>query len=106
PPAPDEEEARFRGRVREAGTRQPLPEADIRVVMEGGATFMSTTDDNGYFEMADVPAGRALITVAHTDHENYQTVEDLTDDDVVEVQYFLPRRSYNKFETVIRDRTP
>ncbi|MBI5494026.1 MAG: TonB-dependent receptor [Deltaproteobacteria bacterium] len=96
----------FLGQVREAGTKEVLPEAEVTVHLDDGTILAVTADDGGRFELRGVPAGRWMVHIAHPEHELMTTVEEFSAREAVEARYFLPRRSYNRFETVIRDRRP
>ncbi|MEW5853626.1 MAG: TonB-dependent receptor [Myxococcota bacterium] len=108
-PAPVEEEEKlvnFRGLVREAGTKRPIADAEIAVELGDGNVEVVATGKDGRFEMAGVPPGQKLIRISATGYEQMTTVEEFSEDEAVEAIFFLPRRSYNKFETVVRDRKP
>lgn len=103
-PDPEPPPVRFRGVVREAGSKRALPEAEVSVRAGDGEPVVVTADGSGRFEVRGLPTGEALVKVAHPEHETFTTVEEFAHDDVVEAAYYLPRRSYNRFETVVRDR--
>ena len=90
------------GIVRESGTKVALPEAEVTILPEDAEPIATTTDVGGRFELRGVPKGKHLVRVAHAGHEVFSTVEEFSDKELLEVRYFLPARSYNRFETIIR----
>jgi hypothetical protein len=50
------------GEVRDAGTRQPVVEAEVRIA---GVAGVAVTGDDGRFYFPDVPAGPATLLVRH-----------------------------------------
>ncbi|MEW5855553.1 MAG: TonB family protein, partial [Myxococcota bacterium] len=106
PPAPPTPPVLFRGIVRESGTKHALPEAEIAVELDDGTHLLANTSADGRFFLQDVPAGTHTVHISATNHERYQTVEEFQVNQLVEAVYYLPRSSYNKFETVVRDRRP
>jgi|GEM_PF-740045 len=106
PTAVVEAPVNFRGLIREMGTKDVLAEAEVSVVLDDETVLSTTTDARGRFELRGIPKGTALVKVAHTNHEVFTSLEEFSDNEVLEARYFLLRRSYNRFETIIRDRTP
>ncbi len=57
------------GRVRSLATQAPLRYAVVEVIMRSsGDPISAETDENGFYMLRDVPAGRRLIRVTHLDH--------------------------------------
>ncbi|MEW5847251.1 MAG: TonB-dependent receptor [Myxococcota bacterium] len=120
PPAPaptvtqlptEEEEPKllnFLGVVRESGTKAPLADAEVYVQVgspeEDTGEYTTTTGKDGRFELYGVPAGKHLVRLSATGYEQMTTVEEFSEDEAVQAIYYLPRRSYNKFETVIQSK--
>jgi TonB family protein len=102
PPAP----LSFRGIVRESGNKAPVVEAEVVVQFPGGEPLVATTGADGRFQLRGVPDGVGLVRVSATGYEAMFTSETFSSRELVEATYFVPRRSYNKFETVVRDRRP
>jgi len=50
------------GKVMVSGTSEPIAEADVAIVTTDGV-FEATTDANGQFTLADVPAGRQTVLI-------------------------------------------
>jgi len=95
----------FLGVVRESGTKAPLADAEIFVIVEEMDEPISTVVDKaGRFELRGIPPGKHLVRVSATGYEQMATVEEFSEKEAVKAIYYLPRRSYNKFETVVRDR--
>lgn len=59
-PAPDGGTARIRGRVVRADTGAPLP--GTQIVLGGPTVHTATTDDDGRYELAGLPAGRFVLS--------------------------------------------
>ena len=91
----------FAGRVVERGTRDPLPSAQV-VVGTGEGALETTSRDDGTFELADVPLGTQTVTVVVAGYEKYTVQEDFVPNRRTEVTYFVRRKVYGGFETVVR----
>ena len=93
--------APFSGQVRTQGTKEVLREAEVSVHLDDDTVLVKTTDAGGRFAFANVPLGRAMVRISHPGHEPYTTTETLRKDEALEVRYFVPLLSYNRFETVV-----
>lgn len=91
----------FAGRVVERGTRDPLPAAQI-VVGEGDDVREALSRDDGTFELAGVPLGTHPVTVVAGGYEKYQVQEDFVEGRRTEVTYFVRKKVYGAYETVVR----
>jgi TonB family protein len=91
----------FSGTLVERGTREPIAGAQV-VVGEGDAALIAVSDDKGAFELKDVPTGKQKVTAVSPDHVKYEETEDIVPGRRTEVTYFLRRRVYGGFETVVR----
>jgi len=91
----------FSGKLIERGTREPVGAAQV-VVGEGEAARDTLTDEAGRFELTDVPVGTAKVTVAASDYETYRSTEEVTAGKRTEVTYFVRKKVYGAFETVVR----
>lgn len=100
------DQARFSGQVRTAGTKEVVADAEVTLHLEDGSVLQAVTDRGGHFSLEGVPKGTLLVRVNHTDHEPYTTTESFSPREHVQSRIFIARRSYNRFETVVRDRTP
>ncbi|MFZ5439235.1 MAG: TonB-dependent receptor domain-containing protein [Myxococcota bacterium] len=87
----------FRGKVVERGTRDPVGAA--QVVVEGRETL---TADDGTFELTDVPEGTWPVVVVAGDYHRYEVTETFTAGKRTEVTYFVRKKVYGGFETVVR----
>lgn len=87
----------FRGRVVERGTRDPVGGAQVVVV-----GLDAVTDDDGRFELAEVPLGTWPVRVVSPDYERYEVSETFTAGKRTEVTYFIRKKVYGGMETVVR----
>jgi hypothetical protein len=71
---------------------------------EGAEPISVTTDKDGRFEMRGVPPGQHLVRISGTGYEQSTSIEEFSEKEAVRAIYYLPRKSYNKFETVITGR--
>ncbi|MEW5738795.1 MAG: TonB-dependent receptor [Myxococcota bacterium] len=91
----------FSGRIVERGTRDPLPAAQV-VVGEGDAAKETVSADDGSFALAGVPLGTQNVTVVVAGYETYKVQEDFLPNRRTEVTYFVRKKTYGGFETVVR----
>lgn len=91
----------FAGRIVERGTRDPLPAAQI-VVGDGDEVLETLSADDGTFELAGVPPGTHPVTVVVAGYEKYRVDEDFTPNRRTEVTYFVRKKTYGGYETVVR----
>ncbi|MBI5494415.1 MAG: TonB-dependent receptor [Deltaproteobacteria bacterium] len=95
----------FYGRVRESGTKAPLMDIEVAVVVDPDEEPLSAvTDRDGRFEIRGVPAGEHLVRISGTGYEQSTSIEAFSEKEAVRAIYYLPRKSYNKFETVVTAR--
>lgn len=94
----------FTGRIVERGTRDPLPAAQVVVGdgRDGGAVLEAVSADDGTFEVAGVPPGPQPVTVVVAGYEKYQVEETFTPGQRTQVTYFVRKKVYGGFETVVR----
>ncbi len=91
----------FSGRLLERGTREPVAGAQV-VVGEGEAALVAVSDEQGRFELTDVPPGTRRVVVVSPDHLKYEVTEDVAPGRRTEVTYYVRRRLYGGYETVVR----
>ena len=86
------------GVVLERGTRKPLALASVAV--EGGPTAMA--DERGRFALRGVATGHHIIRVIASDHDPFQTHEEVRDGEKTKVTYYLHRQAVSAYETVVQ----
>ncbi len=89
----------FAGRLVERGTRVPLPGAAI--TLDSREAFSS---EKGEFAFEDVPLGTHQIVVTAPDYERYEVSEDVVAGARTQVTYYVRRKVYGSYETVVRDK--
>ncbi len=98
PPAPDAGPVvNFAGRLIERGTRVPLPGAAVLV---GDREAFS--NDQGFFELEGVPPGTYPVVVTASDYERYTVTEEIAPGKKTEVTYYVRKKVYGAYETVVR----
>ena len=90
----------FKGRVREAGNRTPIAGAVIQIA----GRPMADTSADGDFEVRGTPTGSLHIRLSAPSYEDYVVDEELGEGMVLEVNYYLVKKSASPFETVVRTR--
>lgn len=91
----------LRGVVKERGTRAVLP--GIPLSIDG--THQTETDAFGHFEFS-VSAGEIAVRISAPEYYPFETHETVLAGKRVEVVYYLERRRYDPYETVVRARRP
>jgi TonB family protein len=90
----------FRGRVREAGNRTPIAGAIITI----GGRALAEAGPDGEFEVHGAPTGTIHVRLSAPNYADYEVDEDLGYGLVLQVNYYLVRKSVSPFETVVRTR--
>ncbi|MBL8923962.1 MAG: TonB-dependent receptor [Myxococcaceae bacterium] len=85
----------FKGRLKASGTREPIAAASVTV-----AGVEAVSDDQGRFELTDVPFGSVSVTVSAAGFEPFTETEEVKPGERTEVTYSLKRTGV--FETVVR----
>ena len=87
----------FKGVVVERGTRDPVEGA--QVVVEGREAI---TGPGGEFEFTDIPEGTFPVVVVNSEYQKYEVTETFTAGKRTEVKYFIRKKLYGAYETVVR----
>ncbi len=104
PPSPDagpKARANFTGRIVERGTRDALAGAHI-VLTANEQVLEADADDTGAFVLENVPLGTWPVAVLAPDYEPYKVTEDFAAGKQTQVTYYVRRRVYGGYETVVR----
>ncbi|MCU1283208.1 MAG: TonB family protein / TonB-dependent receptor, partial [bacterium] len=89
----------FEGRVLERFTKKPM--AGVAVMLESGLT--ARTDDDGHFELIDVPLGAHKVQLSGDKLVTVSTEETIEKDQKKTVKYFVEQRQEGiDEETVVR----
>ena len=100
PPAPEREPVvTIRGQIREKGTRAPLAGVTVTVPAVGAVAI---SDDEGRFELLDVPPGAASLFVPPTQFEELTQDVEVPTDGVADVELFIKRDPYASYRTLIQ----
>jgi len=92
-----EDVVNFEGTLVERGTRLPLPAANI-VIGEKEAV----SDELGRFSFRGIPPGPQRVVVSAPDYAKYEVTETLKPGEKTVATYFVRRKVYGGFETVVR----
>jgi TonB family protein len=103
PPPPQEESVNFSGVLLERGTRKPLAGATV-VVQSGEQVHEALSGPDGRFELKGVPTGTWPVVVTSPDYARYEVEESFTEGQRTEVTYYVRRKQYGAYETVVRGR--
>ncbi len=87
----------FEGTLVERGTRAPLPGATIAI-----GELNTVSDDQGRFSFVAVPLGAQKVVVVAPDYARYEGVEQIKPGEKTVATYFVRRKVYGAFETVVR----
>jgi TonB family protein len=101
PPTPEEKaaEVTLRGTLLQRGNRVPINGASVSVD-EGRWGAMA--DEKGHFEIAGIPVGPHQVVVAAAGFEKYETDEEVVENKVTEVTYYVRKQVFTPYETVVR----
>ncbi|MFH2007993.1 MAG: TonB-dependent receptor [bacterium] len=108
PPSPDKALTELGGRVREKGTRKLVEDAVI-VVFEPGPgkagigkqVAQAESDAKGRFKIAKLAPGKYVVMVRVAGCYPFKVKESLTPGVRLKVDYYVERRSYDPYETVV-----
>jgi TonB family protein len=93
------EQPNFKGYLIERGTRNPL--AGLTLYCNQDGERQATTDAAGYFQTYLEP-GSYTIKIPGFNHNDFETTETIRADAVTTVKYYLERKSYNEYQTVVK----
>src|SRR5262249_31769034 len=88
------------GEIHERGTRDPVAYASV--LADDGRT-RTQTDEHGHFERS-LPPGRHHVGVLGGEHERFEIDVVLAPGEQASARWFLLRRRYGRYETVVRGR--
>jgi TonB family protein len=97
-PAP-EPPVNFSGQALERGTRKPLAGAEVALPELQRTT---STDAQGRFSFRGVPNGSHEVLVVLTGYDRFRTRETLTEGQETQATYYVQRRIFSQYETVVR----
>ncbi len=96
--------ARFSGRVREAATKTPLDGAEVALSLDETGVRTATCGADGTYDFGAVVPGEYLVVVSAGGFETYSARHTVNANDEIQLAFFLVRRSYNRFETLVREK--
>ncbi len=102
PVEPTAQQVNLRGKVLQRGTRDPLANATVAVLLPDGARE-THTDVSGGFEFKGLPTGTFQVVVSAQDHARYEVTETIEEQLRTEAVYYVRRLQYGANETVVRD---
>ena len=116
PPKPKPPTGRIAGIIREAGSKRPLVGVEVVIEMrskvdeafseEDLQALSALTDADGQFFIENIPTGDADLRLALSGYEPATEQERFSADEELQAIYYLVRRSYSKFTTVVRAKKP
>jgi TonB family protein len=116
PPAPDVPVApvkdpvvNFKGVLLERGSRARLAGITVTVYRgEGDAAegYEAISDENGEFVLFDLAADEWNILIAPDGYYDYKTTETVTVNELVEVKYYVEKKSNNPYDVVVEADRP
>lgn len=107
---PPPQEIVARGQLREKGTRDPIPAADVVVSRLDGTQaseighVVTSTDEEGRFEVEATPGGRVRLVISSSEHEPCIRDLDLPRPgaQALTIDCLVPRSRGPRYETVIK----
>jgi TonB family protein len=90
---------RLVGRVREQGTRLPLPGVAVAIPDLGVEV---KTDDNGSFRVKGIPPGKYKVEAISLEHKRDTVAAEIREGEQTRVEFYLTRLAVNPYETVVR----
>jgi TonB family protein len=87
------------GRVREQGTRLPMPGVAVSVSAVGVEV---RTDDRGAFAIKSVPPGKYKVQAISLEHKREVVDAEIKRGEQTRIEFYLQRLTVNPYETVVR----
>ncbi len=87
------------GRVREQGTRLPIPGAAVAL---RGLGVEVRTDEKGAFAVKQVPPGKHRVEAISLEHRRESIDAEVRAGEQTRIEFYLPRLAANPYETVVR----
>lgn len=87
----------FEGTLVERGTREPLAGATVAI-----GELNTLSDDTGHFSLENVPLGPQQVVVIAPDYTRFEVTEDLKAGEKTVAKYYVRRKLYGTYETVVR----
>ncbi len=110
PPAPAREPVvNFAGRLRERGTRLPMPGVLVTVFRDDGTEplgFEATADQTGTFRFFDLAPGPWKILIEAPGYFPFRTVEEIHAREKTDVVYYVEKGSYNPYDVTVTATRP
>jgi TonB family protein len=99
----------FAGRLRERGTRLPMPGVLVTVFRDDGTEpvgFEATADQTGTFRFFDLAPGPWKILIEAPGYFPFRTVEDIHAGEKTDVVYYVEKGSYNPYDVTVTATRP
>jgi len=91
----------LRGVVYEAGTRERIANANVRIETENFSTE-SESNERGEFQLENVPAGLVKVIVTALKYKRLRIKQRIESDVEITVALYLRREATDPYETVVR----
>lgn len=108
PPARDPV-VNFKGTLLERGTRTRLAGLTVTVYRGEGDDaegYEAVSDEDGQFELFDLPADEWNVLIAPDGYYEYKTSETVVAGELVEVKYYVERKSNNPYDVIVEADRP
>ena len=99
----------FSGRLRERGTRLPMPGVLVTVFRDDGNEplgFEATADQTGTFHFFDLAPGPWKILIEAPGYFPFRTVEEIHPGEKTDVVYYVEKGSYNPYDVTVTATRP
>ena len=88
------------GTLKEMGTRRPLSEFPVTILLPDGTTQQTETDENGYYAFRGVPGGEVTITAVYPEYEKSQRKIEVVAEQVTTLTLWIKNLNYRENELV------